>query len=116
MSTFFADLRYAVRVLRAKPGFTSIAVLTLAAVGMYGVMSHSVSQRREIGIRVAIAAARGQVLGLVMRQGLWMVGVGTVIGLVGAVLGSRLVRGLLYGETGIDVATFVGVPLVLIGV
>ena len=91
--------------------------LLLAAVGMYGVMSYSVSQRRrEIGIRVAIGAARGQVLGLVMRQGLRMVGLGTVIGLAGAVLGSRLVRSMLYGETGIDVVTFVGVPLVLIGV
>ena len=91
--------------------------LLLAAVGMYGVMSYSVSQRRrEIGIRVAIGAARGQVLGLVMRQGLWMVAVGTVIGLVGALAGARLVRGMLYGETGIDAMTFVGVPLVLIGV
>ena len=75
--------------------------LLLAAVGMYGVMSYSVSQRRrEIGIRVAIGAARGQVLGLVMRQGLWMVAVGTAIGLVGALAGARLVRGMLYGETG----------------
>ena len=80
-------------------------------------MSYSVSQRRrEIGIRVAIGAARGQVLGLVMRQGLTMVAIGTVIGLVGAVLGSRLVRGMLYGDTGIDLVTFVGVPVVLIGV
>ena len=91
--------------------------LLLAAVGMYGVMSYSVSQRRrEIGIRVAIGAARGQVLGLVMRQGLRLVGFGTVIGLVGAVLGSRLVRGLLYGDAGIDYVTLAGVPLVLIGV
>ncbi|HUQ80253.1 MAG TPA: ABC transporter permease [Gemmatimonadaceae bacterium] len=91
--------------------------LLLAAVGMYGVMSYSVSQRRrEIGIRVAIGAARGQVLGLVMRQGLRLVGFGTVIGLVGAVLGSRLVRGLLYGDAGIDYATLAGVPLVLIAV
>jgi predicted permease len=89
--------------------------LLLAAVGMYGVMSYSVSQRRrEIGIRVAIGAARSQVLALVMRQGLRMVAIGTVIGLAGAILGARLVQGLLYGATGFDVATMVGVPLVLV--
>ena len=89
--------------------------LLLAAVGMYGVMSYSVSQRRrEIGIRVAIGAARSQVLALVMRQGLRMVAVGTLIGLVGAILGARLVQGLLYGATGFDGVTMVGVPLVLV--
>ena len=91
--------------------------LLLAAVGMYGVMSYSVSQRRrEIGIRVAIGAARSQVLGLVMRQGLRMVAIGTIIGLVGAVLGARVVRGLLYGATGVDAFTMVIVPMVLISV
>jgi ABC-type antimicrobial peptide transport system permease subunit len=82
---------------------------------MYGVMSYSVAQRRrEIGIRVAIGAARSQVLALVMRQGLRMVAIGTVIGLAGAILGARLVQGLLYGATGFDAATMVGVPLVLV--
>src|SRR5215207_10344390 len=91
--------------------------LLLAAVGMYGVMSYSVSQRRrEIGIRVAIGAARSQVLTLVMRQGLRLVAVGTVIGLAGAIVGARLVQGLLYGTTGVDLLTMVGVPIVLIAV
>jgi predicted permease len=91
--------------------------LLLAAVGMYGVMSYSVAQRRrEIGIRVAIGAARSQVLALVMRQGLRMVAIGTVVGLVGAVAGARLVQGLLYGATGVDALTMVGVPLTLIAV
>jgi predicted permease len=91
--------------------------LLLAAVGMYGVMSYSVAQRRrEIGIRVAIGAARAQVLGLVMRQGLQMVAIGTAIGLVGALGGARLVSGLLYGESGVDVVTMVVVPLTLIAV
>jgi ABC-type antimicrobial peptide transport system permease subunit len=73
-------------------------------------------RRREIGIRVAVGAARSQVLGLVMRQGLWLVAIGTVIGLAGAVAGWRLVRGMLYGATGIDMMTFVGVPVVLVAV
>ena len=89
--------------------------LLLAAVGMYGVMSYSVAQRRrEIGIRVAIGAARSQVLSLVMGQGLKLAALGTVIGLAGALGGWRLVRGMLYGATGIDVVTFVGVPAMLI--
>jgi hypothetical protein len=91
--------------------------LMLAAVGMYGVMSYSVSQRRrEIGIHVAIGAARSQVLALVMRQGLRMVAIGTAIGLVGVVLGTRLVRSMLYGASGMDVTTLVVVPFVLIAV
>jgi ABC-type antimicrobial peptide transport system permease subunit len=82
-----------------------------------GVMSYYLSQRRrEIGIRVAIGAARGQVLGLVMRQGLRTVVLGTGNRPVGAVLGARLVRGILYGSSGIDVATLAGVPAVLIAV
>ena len=116
------DSHLGISMLPARLAGTTLGIfgalgLLLAAVGMYGVMSYSVSQRRrEIGIRVAIGAARSQVLGLVMRQGLRMVGIGTAIGLVGALLGARLVRGMLYGETGIDVVTFVGVPIVLIGV
>lgn len=91
--------------------------LILAAVGMYGVMSYSVSQRqREIGIRVAVGAGRSQVLALVMRQGLGLVAIGTAIGLIGAVGGWRLVRGMLYGVAGIDPITFVGVPVILIAV
>ena len=91
--------------------------LLLAAVGMYGVMAYSVAQRRrEIGIRVAIGAARSQILALVMRQGLRLVAIGTVIGLAGALAGARVVSGLLYGATGVDAMTLVLVPVVLIGV
>ncbi|MFN8570791.1 MAG: ABC transporter permease [Gemmatimonadaceae bacterium] len=98
-------------------GIFGILGLLLAAVGMYGVMAYSVAQRtREIGIRMAIGAAEGQVLGLVMRQGMTLVGVGAVIGLAGALGASRLVRGLLIGGQAVDPLTFVGVPLVLIAV
>jgi ABC-type antimicrobial peptide transport system permease subunit len=91
--------------------------LLLAAVGMYGVMSYSVSQRRrEIGIRVAVGAARTQVLSLVMSQGLRLVAIGTGFGLAGSIIGWRVIRGMLYGAGSFDTATFVGVPLVLIGV
>jgi len=91
--------------------------LALAAVGMYGVMSYAVSQRtREIGIRMAIGAARGEVLRMVMRQGLTLVGVGAVIGLAGAFGVARLIRGVLYGSNALDPLSFSLVPVVLTAV
>jgi predicted permease len=98
-------------------GVFGVLGLLLAAVGMYGVMSYSVAQRtREIGIRVAIGAARGQVLRLVLTQGMSLVGAGTLIGIAGAVGAARLVRGLMYGGTTLDPLTLGGVALVLLGV
>ena len=105
------------RLTGAALGVFGILGLLLAAVGMYGVMAYSVSQRtREIGIRMAIGAAATDVVRLIMRQGLTLVLVGTAIGLVGALGASRLLRGILYGDTVLDPLTFLLVPLVLIGV
>ena len=84
---------------------------------MYGVMAYSVSQRtREIGIRMAIGATTTDVIRLIMRQGLVLVLIGTVIGLAVAVAASRALSGILYGGTTLDPATFTLVPLVLIAV
>ncbi|MBL8962006.1 MAG: FtsX-like permease family protein, partial [Gemmatimonadetes bacterium] len=95
-------------------GVFGILGLVLASVGIYGVMSYSVAQRtREIGIRMAIGAARGEVVGLVMRQGLQLVGLGAGIGIALALAATRLIRGMLYGESPLDPVTFVGVPLLL---
>lgn len=95
-------------------GVFGVLGLILASVGIYGVMSYSVAQRtREIGIRMAIGAARGEVVGLVMRQGLRLVGIGAGVGLLLALVATRLIRGMLYGENPLDAATFIGVPLVL---
>ncbi|MCC7003712.1 MAG: ABC transporter permease [Gemmatimonadaceae bacterium] len=91
--------------------------LLLASVGMYGVMSYSVSQRtREIGIRMAIGAAASDVIALVMRQGLTLVLVGTVIGLLAALGAAKLLAGVLYGGNSIDPMTFTLVPVLLIAV
>ncbi len=88
--------------------------LALAAVGMYGVMAYSVSQRtREIGIRMAIGAAAGDVVRLVMGQGLRLVAIGGIIGLVLAFGASRALGSVLYGDGENDVLTFVAVPLIL---
>ncbi|MDR3774890.1 MAG: ABC transporter permease [Terracidiphilus sp.] len=89
--------------------------LTLAAIGLYGVMSFSVRRRtREIGIRMALGAERGSVLRLVLRQGLILTGVGLAIGLVIALVIGRFTASVLYGTSGADPATFTIVSAVLL--
>jgi predicted permease len=105
------------RLAGAALGVFGLLGLVLASVGMYGVMSYTVSQRRrEIGIRMAVGAATGDVVGLIMKQGLALVIVGAVIGMGGALGASRLLRGILYGASVVDPATFIGVPLLLTAV
>jgi putative ABC transport system permease protein len=93
--------------------FAAIAAL-LAAIGIYGVMSYWVSQRaREIGIRLALGAARGEVLGMVLRQGYAMVGVGLAIGLIAALPLSGLLRSLLFEVSPTDPSVFVAIVVLL---
>jgi len=89
--------------------------LTLAAIGLYGVMSYSVRHRtREIGIRMALGARPGTVLRMVLRQGLALTGVGLAIGLSIALGLGRFTASLLYGISGTDLLTFVTVSAVLL--
>jgi ABC-type antimicrobial peptide transport system permease subunit len=102
------------RLTGAVLGIFGLLGLVLAAIGTYGVMAYSVAQRtKEIGIRMAIGAASGDVVRLVMRQGMSLVGIGIAIGLAGAFGASRLIRGVLYGGGENDPLTFVAVPIVL---
>lgn len=91
--------------------------LFLSALGIYAVLAYGVSQRtREIGVRGAIGASRGQIAALVLRQGLWTGGVGVAIGLVGAVLLSKYMTTLLSNVRPTDPAVYAAVSFVLIGV
>ena len=89
--------------------FAAVA-LVLAAVGIYGVISYSASQRtHEIGVRMSLGATRGDVLLLVVRQGIWLAVAGSAAGLTGSLLLSRLMGGLLYGVKPTDPVTFAAV-------
>ena len=95
-------------------GIFGILGMILAAVGIYSVMAYSVSQRiHEIGIRVALGAASGSVVGMVMKNGMTTVGVGVLLGAGIAVGTSRLMENLIYGVSAIDPVTFIGIPGIL---
>jgi putative ABC transport system permease protein len=89
----------------------------LAAVGLYGVLAYWVSQRtREIGIRMALGARQAVVLRLIMARGMWLVLVGGLVGLAGALALTPLMRSLLFGVSTADPVTFVVIPVLLAGV
>ena len=90
--------------------------LVLASIGLYGVMALTVTQRtRELGIRLALGAQRSAVLGLIMRQGANLVGVGLAVGLAAALVGGRLLTSFLYNVNGSDPLTLGIVVFTLAG-
>ena len=94
--------------------FSAVA-LAIATVGIYGVVSYSVARRtKEFGLRMALGAQGGDVLGLVMKQGAGMVAIGIVAGLMTAFALTRLMASLLFGVTATDLPTFASVTIVLI--
>ena len=89
--------------------------LLLAAIGLYGLVAFSVQQRtHEIGIRMALGAQRDRIVSMVIRQGMFLVGAGTVIGLTAAFVLADLLASVLFGVEARDTAVFAGVPAILV--
>jgi predicted permease len=96
-------------------GFFGVTALLLATAGVFGVMAYSVSRRtREFGVRVALGATSGDVLGMVLRQGMRMILIGVAIGIAGSFALTQTVSSLLFGVTPTDPITFGGVTLLLV--
>ncbi len=93
--------------------FAALALL-LASIGLYGVLSYAVTQRsREIGVRMALGATAGSVLRMVVGRGLFLTGIGLLIGFAIAVTATRFMKTLLFGVSAFDPATFAGVAVLL---
>jgi putative ABC transport system permease protein len=95
-------------------GLFALIALLLAAAGIFGVMSYSVTQRtQEIGIRLALGAQRHDVLRLIVGQGMRFVAAGVVLGLIGVFVSTRLLQSLLFGIGATDLRTMFIVTLIL---
>jgi putative ABC transport system permease protein len=110
LSTSLSVRRFSMEMVAS---FAATALL-LAGLGIYGTISYVVNeQRREIAIRLALGAQRGNILKMVLRRGLGLAAAGAGLGVVGALIVSHLMAGLLYGVSPTDLPTFAGVTLVL---
>jgi predicted permease len=113
VSSSLAERRFSMQMV----GLFALIALLLAGLGIYGVISYMVNERRhEIGIRLALGAPPRTILAMIFRQGLGMALAGSVVGLVCALVASRLIASVLYGVQPADPLTFAGVALLLIGV
>jgi putative ABC transport system permease protein len=122
MPTLFADLRFAVRMLAKRPGFTTRRfaltliglfaglALLVASIGIYGVISYTVAEStRELGIRMALGAVKADVLRMVLGRGLKLVLVGIAVGAIAGLAATRVVASFLFGVSAYDPLTFVAV-------
>jgi putative ABC transport system permease protein len=114
MSALVASSLYPARMGAALIGVFGLLALLLAAVGLYGVISYSVSQRtREIGVRMALGARASGVLRMVLREAMTLVAIGMAIGWGLAAALSRLIASFLFGVGAMDAATFAATPILL---
>jgi predicted permease len=102
------------RMMAMLSGFFGVLAALLVVIGLYGVLSYFITQRRnEIGIRIALGAGRGQVIGLVMRDTAWMLAIGVVLGTALALIAGRAATTMLFGLKPYDVATLIFAILLL---
>ena len=114
MTETIGNSLYAARMGAILLGIFGALALLLAAVGLYGVMSYVVSRRtREIGIRMALGAQSSDVFKLVLKEGMTLVAIGVALGLVKAMIVTRLLASFLYGISATDEITFASIPLIL---
>jgi putative ABC transport system permease protein len=110
ISTSLSVRRFSMEMI----AFFAVTALLLAGLGIYGTISYVVNeQRREIAIRLALGAQRGNILKMVLRRGLGLAAAGAALGIAGALIVSHLMAGLLFGVSPYDLPTFAGVTLVL---
>ena len=115
MEQVIADKLWRGRLAMTLLGLFAAVAVSLAALGIYGAITYSVSQRTgEIGIRMALGARSGDVLRMILLQGLTVVGIGITVGLFGAWMLTRTLGSLLFGVTARDPVTFITVPIILI--
>ncbi len=113
VATSAAAQRFALRVFEV----FGIVALALAAIGLYGVVSASVAERiREIGVRSALGASPGDILGMVIRQGMTLTAAGIVIGVAGAIAATRAIASLLFDVSPVDAVSYITVIVVLASV
>jgi ABC-type antimicrobial peptide transport system permease subunit len=115
------DEHFGVMLLPAKLGsllsaLFAVVALTLAAIGLYGVVSYAVARRsREVGIRMSLGAEPGRVVRQMVREGMTLAAAGAAVGLILAFLGAQVLRSLLFRVQAVDPLTFLAVPALLIG-
>ena len=117
MDHLIRDRMFEGRVYGAMFAIFGVAALLLASAGLYGVMSYSVAQRtQEVGVRMALGARPRNVLGLMLGSSVRLLGLGIVLGVPAAIGLAQVLRGVLYGISATDPATFLVIPLVLAAV
>jgi predicted permease len=114
MEALFSESVAQPRFLLTLLSLFAVTAVALASIGLYGVIAHGVSERtREIGIRIALGARRGDVLRMVMRSGGMLAALGLLVGLAASFAGARVLRTELYGVEPVDAMTLIGAVLVL---
>jgi hypothetical protein len=113
LDAFWQDLRYGARGLARNRNFAIVALL-LASIGVYALLSHRVQQMTsEIGVRLALGAAPGRLVAMIVWRGMRLVLAGSLAGLGLALVGTRWMSSVLFGVTAADPLTLVGVPALL---